>query len=476
LPDLQVQYSDFAIWQREWLGGELLQKQLDYWKKQLAGAPPVLELPADNPRLAIPSSKGGTESLLLERKLVEKLTALSQSEGVTLFMILLAAFQTLLARYSGQSDIVVGSPIANRNFSEIEPLIGFFVNTLALRGDLSGDPTLRELLARTREVCLRAYTHQDIPFERLVEELQPQRSLSHSPIFQVLFALQNAPMQQLQLPELQLERVPVQTGLSMFDMSWFVIEVPDGLLVRVEHATDLFEGRTIARSLEHFETLLKAIVSHPERRISQFEILGEQERHKVLVEFNATEAHFPRLCIHTLMEQSAERVPNATALICGEERSSYRELNQYANQIAHRLIKLGARPEVLVGVHLERTADLVPAIFGVLKSGAAYVPLDPSYPHERLAAILEDSKAPIVVTQKSLSHKLERPGVHFVCIDAERETIAREPVTNPHTAVTPDNLAYVLFTSGSTGRPKGVALEHHNNVTFVQWAQTVFTP
>jgi len=476
LLELPIQYFDFAVWQREWLQGEILQRQLNYWKEQLAGVPSVLELPTDHSRPPVLSVRGATQSVILSHDFIAKLTALSQREGVTLFMTLLAAFQTLLSRYAGQEDIVVGSPIANRSFAEIEPLIGFFVNTLALRGDVSGDPTFRELMARTKEVCLRAYAHQDIPFERLVEELQPERSLSHSPIFQVMFALQNAPMQAMELTGVKLERVPVYTDTSMFDMSWFVNEVPQGFLLYVEYATDLFEDATIARALQHFQTLLQSCLEHPGRRLSELPMLGEDERRKVLVEFNDTATDFPRLCIHSLLEQTAQRVPDATALICGEERTTYRELNERANQIAHHLIKLGAAPDVLIGVFMERTRDLVPAIFGVLKSGAAYVPLDPSYPHERLAAILEDSHAPIVLTQQSLVAKLANKNANFVCVDSDWEKISRESRDNPQTLVTPDNLAYVLFTSGSTGRPKGVALEHHNNVALVQWAQTVFTP
>ena len=475
LPELAIQYADFAVWQRQWLQGEVLGNQLDYWKKQLSGAPPLLELPTDRARPPELSVRGGTQSVLLSREFIEELTSFSQREGATLFMTLLTVFETLLWRYSGQEDVVIGSPIANRTFAEIEPLIGFFVNTLALRGDLSGDPTFRELLARTKEVCLEAYANQDIPFERLVEELQPERSLSHTPIFQAMFALQNAPMQQMELPGLIMERMPTTTGTSMFDMSWFVNEVAEGFQLYVEYAADLFEPATIGRALAHFEMLLGSAVTNPERRISELEILAPAEREKVLSDFNDTAADFPRLCIHQLMEASAERSPDSIAMICGDERMTYRELNERANQIGHHLIGLGAGPDVLVGVFMERTPDLVPAILGVLKSGSAYVPLDPSYPRERLQAILGDSKAPLVVTQKSLYGQLESASAKFVCVDSDWQEIARESRDNPLTAVTPDNLAYVLFTSGSTGRPKGVALEHHNNVTFVEWAQTVFT-
>ncbi len=477
LPDLSIQYADFAVWQRNWLQGEVLGSQLRYWRGQLAGAPAVLGLPTDHPRPAQMSMRGAMQSLILPKPLVEKLSALSRQEGVTLFMTLLASFQTLLARYSGQEDIVVGSPIANRSFAELEPLIGFFVNTLALRGDLSGDPSFRELVAQLKETCLQAYAHQDIPFEKLVEELQPERSLSYSPIFQVLFGLQNAPMQALQLPGLKLERMPIHPGTSIFDMSWFAIEVPEGLMVRVEYSTDLFEDATIARALGHFQRLLEAVVAHPERRISQLPMLGEDEQRKVLVDFNATRAEFTSgLRLQDFLEASATRVPEATALICGTARICYRELNARANQIAHHLIKLGAGPDVLVGVFLERTSELLAAILGVLKSGSAYVPLDPSYPRERISAILEDAKAPIVLSQKSLAGELAGTATKIVCVDADWLEIAKQSRENPVVAVKPENLAYVLFTSGSTGRPKGVALEHRSAATFVQWAQTVFTP
>ncbi len=477
MPELAIQYADFAVWQRNWLQGDVLEAQLQYWKKQLAAAPHVLELPTDRARPAQMSMRGAMRSTVLPRNLVDGLTALSRNEGVTPFMLLLSVFQVLMGRYSGQEDIVVGSPIANRNFAELEPLIGFFVNTLALRGDLSGDPSFRELLARVKEVCLRAYAHQDIPFEKLVEELQPERSLSHSPIFQVMFALQNAPQQALELRNLKLERLPLHAGTSMFDMSWFAIEVPEGLMLRVEYSTDLFDDATIARALGHFQKLLESAVVNPEERISVLPMLAEDERRTVLIDFNASQADFPAgLCIHNLLEQTAKRSPNATALICGDARSTYSELNSRANQIAHYLINLGVQPDSLVAVFMERTPDLVPAIFGVLKSGAAYVPLDATYPHERLRAILEDSKASIVVTQESLRGQLGNTNATFVYVDSDRAKIAQESQENPATKVMPDNLAYVLFTSGSTGRPKGVALEHHNAVTFVQWAQTVFTP
>ena len=476
LRDLAIQYSDFAVWQREWLQGEVLDAQLRYWKEQLAGAPQVLEVPTDRPRPPQMSTRGAMQSVVLPRELIEKLEDLSRGEGVTLFMTLLSAFQVLLSRYSGQEDIVVGSPIANRNFAELEPLIGFFVNTLPLRGDLSGDPSFRELMARLKEVCLRAYARQDIPFEKLVEELQPERSLSHSPIFQVLFALQNAPMQALQLPGVDLERSPIHTGTSIFDMSWFAIEIPEGMLLRVEYCIDLFDEASIRRTLRHFQKLLEEAVSHPSHRISQLALLTEPERVKVLEEFNATETEFPSRCVHALVEQVAARVPDATSLVCGRERTTYRELNERANQIAHHLMGQGAGPGVLVGVFMERTSGLIAALLGVLKSGAAYVPLDPSYPRDRLQAILQDAKAPLVLTQESLIGELPETQARILALDSMRAELAKEPKGNPASKASPADLAYVLFTSGSTGRPKGVAIEHHSAATLIQWAHTVFTP
>jgi len=476
VPELPVQYSDYAAWQRGWLQGPALAKQADYWKRQLAGAPAVLELPTDRPRPAVMTNRGATVSITLPHELLRKLVTLSQAEGVTLFMTLLAGFQSLLARYSGQDDIVVGSPIANRQHAEVEPLIGFFVNTLAIRGNLAGDPSFRQVMARSKNACLQAYAHQDIPFEKLVEELNPERSLSYSPIFQVMLALQNAPVEVPRLTGLAVERSMIYPDTSMFDMSWFALEVPDGLMVRAEYSTDLFDAETVTRALGCYQQLLESAVADPEARISQLSILGEVERQKILVEFNAAEALFPTgLCLDDLVEQTAARVPDSDALVCGSQRLSYRELNERANQIADHLIQNGAGPDVLVGIFLERNLDLLPAILGVLKSGSAYVPLDPNYPRERLAAILEDAKAPLVVTQRSLVDQIKAIGARKVCLDSDWGEIGRGSTHNPNVKVEPHHLAYVLFTSGSTGRPKGVALEHRSAVAFVHWAQTVFS-
>jgi amino acid adenylation domain-containing protein len=475
LAELPIQYADYAAWQRQWLQGEEVATQVVYWKHQLRGAPAVLELHTDRPRPAIQSYRGATCSRLIPKDLVSQLISLSHAEGVTLFMTLLAAFQTLLARYSGQEDIVVGTPIANRNRVELERLIGFFVNTLALRADLSGNPTFRELLGRVREVALGAYANEEVPFEKLVEELRPERSLSHNPIFQVLFALQNAPLQALELPGLQLKRMPSYTNTSMFDMAWFAIEVPEGLLLRAEYSTDLFEADTIERALGHFHILLEAIVAQPQQRIRDLPILSEMERSQLLVDFNATAAEFPQdVCLHNFFEAQAEHTPEAVAVICGEERVSYRSLNDRANQLAHFLQKRGVGPEVLVGICVERSIEMMVGILAILKAGGAYVPLDPNYPKQRLASILEDARVPILLTQQALRSALPDHAAEVFCLDQDWPTISGESTSNATSPVRPNHLAYVLFTSGSTGRPKGVAIEHRSPATFISWAQTVF--
>jgi amino acid adenylation domain-containing protein/FkbH-like protein len=473
---LAVQYADFAVWQRERLSGPVMDQQAAFWKKQLAGAPAVLELPTDRPRPAVQSYRGATCSRLLSRNLVERVAALGQTEGATLFMTLLAAFQTLLARYSGQEDIVVGSPVAGRNHAEVEPLIGFFVNTLALRTDLSGNPTFRELLNRVKDTALNAYANQDIPFEKLVEELQPERSLSYNPVFQVMFALQNAPLKPLQLPGLRVERVPVYPDTSMFDLSWFAIEVPEGLLLRAEFSTDLFDSTTIEHMLEHFEVLVEDIVAHPERHIAELALLSPEEERRILIDFNQTTRPYDDLCLHDLVARKARAVPDSAALIDGERRITYHELNTRANQIAHYLRERGAGPDTPVGIYCERSAELIIGVLGILKAGSAYVPLDPAYPAERIACILEDARPVAVLTQRSLAGGLPAFAGETIALDSAWREISREAETDPLVAVSSENLAYILFTSGSTGRPKGVALEHHSAATFVQWALETFSP
>ena len=468
LPELQIQYADFACWQRQWLTPQTLGSQLDYWKQQLAGVPPLLKLPTDYPRPKIQTSRGGKEFFGLGVELTERLKRLSQDSGVTLFMTLYAAFSTLLYRYSGQEDIVVGTPIANRNRSEVESQIGFFVNTLVLRSQFEGNPKFAEVLERSRQTCLDAYAHQDLPFEQLVEALQPERSLSHSPIFQVLFALQNAPMEPLELPGVSFKWLPLESEIAKFDFFLSMEETETGLSGFWEYNRDLFETKTIRRMLAHFQTLLEAIAIAPQARVGELPLLTAAERHQLLVEWNDSFAEYPQdKCIYQLFEQQVEQNPDAVAVVFEEERLTYRELNAKANQLAHYLEGLGVGPEVLVGICVERSLSMVVGLLGILKAGGVYLPLDPDYPPERLAYILSDSQATALVTTKELATGLPSLPELVVCLDSDWESISTGSTSNPSLPVQPDNLAYVIYTSGSTGKPKGVQICHQSLVNFL---------
>ena len=460
--ELPIQYVDFAVWQREWLKGPELDRQLAYWKKQLDGIPALLNLPTDRPRPAIQSFRGRTQSRVFGKDLVEGLKALNRREGVTLFMTLLAAFQTLLHRYSGQEDIVVGAAIANRNRTEIEGLIGFFVNALALRANCSGDPTFRDFLASVRRTALDAYEHQDLPFEKLVEELNPHRTLSYTPVFQVMFVLQNAPDSAMNLEDLSVSRVRGGGETAKFDLTLSVSETAQGLRVSLQYNTDLFEDATIARWLGHYETLLEAIVKEPDRSLSEFSFLRQEEREQLLLDWNKTATEYPRdACVHELFEAQVQRTPDKTALICGEEQLTYAELNQHANQLAHHILKeAGVRPGDLVGVCLERGLELIIALLGILKVGGAYLPLDPGYPKERLAFMLQDAGTNVVLTDEDSRGSLPRATARVICLDSEWKRIAQAPSVNPNVRCAADDLAYVIYTSGSTGIPKGVEVRH----------------
>ena len=423
----------------------------------LNGAPAALELPTDRPRPAVPSYRGAHHGFALPAELTASLNELARGESATLFMVLLAAFNVVLSRWSGQRDIVVGSPIAGRTHRELEGLIGFFVNTLALRTDLSGDPGFRELLGRVKETALGAYAHQDLPFEKLVAELQPVRDLSRQPLFQVLFALQNVPQERLQLPGLELRRTDGGVPTAKFDLSLFVQEREGGLEGYFEYATDLFDGSTIERLAGHLKTLLEGIVADPDARIGELALLSEAERHRVLVEWNDTAREYPRdKCLHELFAEQAARVPDAVALVYEESELSYGELEQRSNQLAHYLRGLGVGPEVIVGLCVERSLEMVVGLLGILKAGGAYLPLDPGYPGERLAYMLEDARASVVVTQAALLAQLPEHDARVVRIDTDWNAIATQPVTAPHSGTLPENLVYVIYTSGSTGKPKGV--------------------
>ena len=461
LPTLPIQYADFAVWQREWLQGKVLGTQLEYWKRQLADAPPLLELPTDRPRPAIQTFQGKTERFELDRKLTQELKALSQQSGCTLFMTLLAAFGVVLSRYSGQTDIVIGSAIANRNRQDIEGLIGFFVNTLALRLDLSEKPSFAAFLKQVQEVTQDAYEHQDLPFEMLVEELQLERKLDRNPLVQVMFALQNAANETWNLPGLAIEEVSWELDSARFDLEIHLSEVNDGIAGFCCYNIDLFDGSTIARLLEHFQNLLRAIIVNPQESVSLLPLLSEQEQKQLLVDWNQTKTDYPQeQCIHQLFESQVERTPDAIAVVFEGQSLTYGELNCRANQLAHYLQKLGVKPDELVGICLERSLDMIVGLLAILKVGGAYVPIDPDYPQERISFMLQDTQVKVILTCKSLQTSLPNHQSIVVCLDKDWQQINQASQENLNSTVSADNLAYIIYTSGSTGTPKGVAVTH----------------
>ncbi|MEW6737700.1 MAG: amino acid adenylation domain-containing protein, partial [Acidobacteriota bacterium] len=468
LSELPIQYADFAIWQREWLQGNTLEEQISYWKRQLGDAPTVLPLPTDYPRPAEQTFLGATHFTMVPRDLFDQLKMFGHKHGATLFMVLLAVFQELLRRYSGQKDICVGSPIANRGRSEFEGLIGFFVNTLVLRGNLSGDPSFKELLVRTREVALAAYAHQDLPFEYIVEILKPERSLSHSPLFQVFFIFQDIVVEELRLGEAKLELFPFQSRTSKYDLTLSIADIQQNFILTFEYNTDLFELTTVQRILTHFQTLLKNIAAAPDRPLSSLLMLTSTEQIQLLVEWNATDQEYDReKTIHQLFENQVRRSPDAVALIYQEQQLTYSELNSSANQLANYLRSLGVGPEALVGIHIEPSVNMVIALLGILKAGGAYLPLDPKYPKERLLFMLEDANVSLILTEYKLAGELPDHKTKAICLDTEWETFSKIDLSNPDNSASGDNLAYVIYTSGSTGRPKGVQITHGSVVNLL---------
>ncbi|RAM53131.1 MAG: non-ribosomal peptide synthetase [Hapalosiphonaceae cyanobacterium JJU2] len=466
---LTIQYADFAIWQREWLVGEVLQSQLSYWKQQLANAPTFLGLPTDRPRPAVQTFNGAYQEFSLSFELTQKLEKLSQQQGVTLFMTLLAAYNTLLYRYTGQEDILVGTPIANRDRSEIEGLIGFFVNTLVMRTDLAGNPTFSELLSRIREMALGAYAHQDLPFEMLVEALQPERDISHTPLFQVMFVLQNTPIPEIDLSGLSVSNLPIEISTAKFDLSLIMENSATGLIGWWEYNTDLFSSSTIERMIGHFVTLLEAIVANPQERISQLPMLTPFEQQQLLVEWNNTQSHYPQgKCIHQLFEEQVELTPDHVAVVFDNQQLTYHQLNCRANQLAHYLQSIGVGPDVLVGICLERSLEMLVGLLAILKAGGAYVPLDPEYPIERLRFMLEDTQVSVLLSQEKLVNKLGDRKVNVICLDSNWDIINQQPLHDPTTSVKAQDLAYVMYTSGSTGQPKGVSIIHQGVVRLVK--------
>jgi amino acid adenylation domain-containing protein len=468
LQPLPIQYADFAHWQRTTFEQTQLPAQLAYWKQKLAGKIEVLELPTDYPRPAIARYQGGTVSFTINREISVAFQRLCEGQGATLFMGLLGVFSTLLMRYSGQKDLLIGTPIANRNRKQIESLIGFFVNTLVIKTDLKGNPDFLELLLRIKEETLQAYAHQDVPFERIVEEIQPERNLSHHPLFQVMFVLQNAPMGKLELPQLQLTPWQIEQVTAKFDLTLLMTETEQGIQGRWEYRTDLFDVATINRMVGHLQTLLECIVANPQQRITELPLLTATEQHQLLVNWNNTQVEYPQdKCLHQLFEVQVEKTPDAIAVVFENQHLTYDELNKRANQLAHYLQYLGVKPEVLIGICVERSIQMVVGLLGILKAGGAYVPLDPTYPQERLSYMLADSGVEVLLTQQSLLESLASHNALMVCLDIDWQAIEQHNQDNLDVGVSSDNLAYVIYTSGSTGVPKGVQICHRSVVNFL---------
>ena len=484
LPELPIQYADFAVWQRDRLQGEVLATQLNYWKQQLGGELSVLQLPTDRPRPNVTTFTGAKQYFTFSQTLTDALNQFSQREDATLFMTLLAAFNTLLYHYTDQEDILIGSPIANRNRAELEGMLGLFVNTLVLRNNLSGDPSFRELLHRVREVTLDAYAHQDLPFEMLVEELQPERDLSRNPLYEVMFVLQNTPTSVQEASSLTVRTLQFDSGTAQLDIFLSMSESQQGLTGFLEYNTDIFDSTTITRFITHFQALLKNIVANPEQRICELSPLTAKERQQLLFEWNQTRADYPQnASLHQLFEQQVERVPDALALISQTEQLSYRQLNQRVNQLAHYLQKQGVTKETLVAICLERSLKMVVGILAVLKAGGAYIPLDPSYPVERLSFMLSDSQVSLVIghtlreaasASTSLVNNFgqmtnDKRQVTVISLESDWELIELESQENPVSISSSDNLAYIIYTSGSTGTPKGVLGTHRGTVNGLHW-------
>ncbi len=473
LPELPIQYADYAHWQRESLQGKVLAEHLGYWEEHLRGAPKLLELLTDRPRPSVQSYRGSSERLIISQVLLDELNALSRTHGATLFMTLLTAFKVLLFRYTHQTDLVVGTPVANRDRSELEGLVGFFVNTLALRTQLEPDESFDALLGRVRTMALDGYAHQDVPFEFLVERLNPERSMSYSPVFQVMFALQNIPFGRMELPGLMLEPISMETVTSKFDLSMFCLELESGLRVDIEYNTDLFDAQTMNRLLDHYGVLLSSIVTDAGRPVALLPLLTGEEYKKIVYEWNATAAKYPKdNCIHQLFEWRVEKTPDAVAVVYEGRQLRYRELNTRVNQLAHYLIEQGVCPEVRVGICVERSLEMVIGLLGILKAGGCYVPLDPEHPWARLDFMLKDAGIDTLLTQSGVSGRIKfSESMNVIALDGDAALFNDYPYTNPITRVTSKNLVYVIYTSGSTGNPKGTLNYHGGLMNRLAWMQ-----
>ena len=469
LAELPIQYADYAQWQRKWLDEEKLQQHLVYWKRQLAKMPVELKLPSDRPRPGIQTFRGAREALKLDFELSQAVKKVSRAQGVTAFMLLLAVFKTLLHRYSGEEDIAVGTAIADRRRMESEGMIGFFINTLVLRTDLSGNPRFSDLLQRVGSVALEAHRHQDVPFLKLVEQLAAKRNLNNNPLFQVIFVLENTPLAALSLPGLQADPVPMDIGTAIGDLLLSFTEVKNEFQGFMEYNTDLFDRTTIRRMISSYMTLLQAVVAEPEKDIESLALIPTEDQARLMLECKGTQAEFPgEKCLHTLFAEQAERTPEAVALADKEQKLTYSDLNRRANQLASCLVELGVGVEARVGVCMRHSAEMVVAVLGILKAGAAYVPLDPVHPVERLAFMLEDARVEVLLTQADVQVLVPRKGSHrTVLIDQDWARIAGYPGEAPQVSVSPRNLAYVIYTSGSTGKPKGVECPHSGVVNLL---------
>ncbi len=469
LPSLLVQYRDYSAWERQCLKPEMLEKYLNNWSRHLEGAAP-LDLYSDRSRPGVQTFQGRTQHYRLDKILTRNLVALSRREGATVFMLLCAAFQTLLHRYTGQDDVVVGFPIANRNRVELHNLIGFFINTVPLRVDFSGDPTFRELLKRVRESMLWAYANRDLPFQKVVEKLDPERNTGRNPLFQVMIDQAQAAWLKLDLTGLSAEWLPIDNGTAKFDLSLHCVLGEEEISGWLEYSTDLYDAGTIERMLAHFQLLLTGIAGDPDSPLSALCILKEQERARVVVEWNRTNAEYPaNACIPQLFESQAERTPDAIAVETDSKRLTYRELNRRANQLAWYLTKLGVGRETLVGVCRQHDWQTAACLLGILKAGGAYVPLDPAYPQDRLAFMAKDTGIRTILTEERWAEVLPKYEGKVVCLERDWDAIAKESESNPRVEVTAESLAYVLYTSGSTGRPKGVMGQHRGALNRFTW-------
>lgn len=460
LPNLPIQYADYAIWQRNWLQVKVLEQQLQYWKEQLAGELPILQLPTDRPYPPVESSRGAHYRVQLSADLVERLVNWSRSEGYTLNIILLSIWKTLLFRYTNQTDLLVGMPIANRHYNDLQALIGYFVNTLVIRTKATGDLSFRSFLDQVRTANLAAQEHQDLPFEQLVEALQPDRNLAHTPIFQSLFVFQRDTVNSFQMPELSVEPLPIETGTAKFALSLEAVSLDQQINLNFEYKTALFDHATIERLAQHYQNLLEAALSTPDLELSRLPMLGQTELAQLIPASKQLEANL--LPLHQRFEQQVQANPQAIALRFEQNQLSYAELNSRANQLAHHLKALEVGPDTLVGLCVEPSLDTIIGILAILKAGGAYLPIDPSYPQERIVWLLADAKVGLVVTQARCVNKLPQAGLQLIVLDAAESALSNQPTSNPPASAQLDNLAYMIYTSGSTGTPKGALITHRN--------------